>query len=75
MGKKETFEASLHGLEEAVARLEGGELSLEEALRSFEQGVRCATRCRESLKAVESRVEQLLKGRDGALTLDTFDQE
>lgn len=75
MAEQESFEASLQELERVVDRLEGGELSLEEALQCFEQGVKSAARCRETLKAVEMRVELLLKDRSGALTVENFDQE
>jgi exodeoxyribonuclease VII small subunit len=37
---KESFEASLHALEEVVERLESGDLSLEESLACFELGVK-----------------------------------
>jgi exodeoxyribonuclease VII small subunit len=75
MSEKESFEAALKKLEEAVARLECGDLSLEEALECFEQGVKCAARCRESLKVVETRVELLLKGRNGELKVENFGGE
>lgn len=73
MAENNSFEATLNSLEEAVARLECGDLPLEEALQCFEQGVKCAARCRESLKAVETRVELLLKGRNGELNVEEFD--
>jgi len=75
MTEKESFEAVLKALEEAVNRLECGELSLEEALECFEQGVRCAALCRESLKAVETRVELLVKGQNGHLKVQNFEGE
>lgn len=75
MAKKESFETSLQALERAVAQLESGELSLEESLRCFEQGVKSAGRCRDTLKAVESRVELLLKNPDGTLSVENFDRE
>jgi len=75
MMEKESFEAVLKALEEAVNRLECGELSLEEALECFEQGVRCAALCRESLKAVETRVELLIKGQNGNLKVQNFEGE
>lgn len=75
MSKKESFETALHALERAVAQLESGELSLEEALQCFEQGVKSAGRCRETLKVVETRVELLLKNQDGLLTVENFNQE
>lgn len=74
MSENNSFEATLRSLEVVVERLESGELSLEEALSCFEEGVRCAARCQEQLKAVESKVEMLLKQQDGTLTVENFQQ-
>jgi exodeoxyribonuclease VII small subunit len=69
MAKSPTFEQALSTLENAVSRLEQGQLPLDEALACFESGIRSAGRCRELLREVESRVEVLLK--DGAGHLET----
>jgi exodeoxyribonuclease VII small subunit len=58
-----------------VERLESGDLTLEESLECFEQGVKSAARCRKLLKEVELKVELLLKDRDGGLTLEDFNQQ
>lgn len=73
--EEESFEASLQSLEEAVARLESGELPLEESLQCFERGVKSACLCRKALKAVETKVELLLKDADGELTVENFEQD
>ena len=70
MAKAETFEQALKTLEEAVARLEKGQLPLDEALACFESGVKSAGRCRELLRAVETRVEVLLRDADGTLRVE-----
>ncbi len=67
MAKAPTFEESLKTLEETVARLEQGQLPLNEALRCFESGVKSAGRCRELLGEVTTRVDLLLKGAGGTL--------
>ncbi len=59
------FEALIEDLEKVVAGLESGDLSLEEALSSFEQGVRLAKRAESILNRAEARVEELLHDRDG----------
>ena len=69
---KESFEASLGVLEQVVERLESGELSLEQSLDCFEQGVKSATHCRKLLQEVEMKVELLLKDRDGKLSVEDF---
>jgi len=66
MSRKSGFEAALRRLEEAVEQLESGELSLEKALTVFSSGVKEADLCRESLRAVELKVEQLLQQGDGS---------
>lgn len=71
---KETFEMSLHALEQVVERLESGELTLEESMECFEQGVKSAARCRKLLREVELKVDLLLKDRDGGLAVEDFNQ-
>ncbi|MBW6509842.1 MAG: exodeoxyribonuclease VII small subunit [Desulfuromonadales bacterium] len=66
MSKKNGFEAALQRLEDAVEQLESGELSLEKALAVFSAGVKEADLCRESLRTVELKVEQLLLQADGS---------
>ncbi len=66
MAKKNGFEAALRRLEEAVEQLESGELSLEKALAVFSAGVKDADLCRESLRAVDLKVEQLIKQADSS---------
>lgn len=62
MGEKpESFETLLGQLQKIVDRLEGGQLPLEEALATFEQGVHLAREAGERLDAAERRVEILLK--------------
>ena len=72
MADKTTFEAALRSLEEAVTRLEKGQMPLDEALDCFEAGVQSANLCREKLQAVERRIEILMKDPDGTLTTETF---
>lgn len=75
MAENENFETALNNLEQAVARLESGELSLEQSLECFETGVRCVKRCQKLLSEVETRVEELLKDREGQLGVSEFHQE
>ena len=44
------FEQQLKNLEELVATLESGDLSLEDSMKSFEQGIKVARECQEALK-------------------------
>jgi exodeoxyribonuclease VII small subunit len=54
------FEHSLDELEQLVARMEGGELSLDESLASFERGIGLFRHCQQSLQQAELRVRLLL---------------
>jgi exodeoxyribonuclease VII small subunit len=60
------FEAALAELEALVARLEGGDLPLDEALKTFERGVELTRHCQASLKSAQQKVEILLKRGSGA---------
>ncbi len=54
-----SFEEAYRELEATVRRLEEGDLTLEEALASYEQGMRLARHCQAELDAAQLRVEQL----------------
>ncbi len=53
------FEKSLAALEEIVAKLEGGECSLDESIKLFEQGVKYTSECRDALKNAKERIINL----------------
>ena len=72
MPKETTFEQALKTLEDAVARLEKGQIPLDEALDSFEVGVQSANVCRKKLQAVEVRIETLMKNNDGSFATAPF---
>ena len=55
----EPFEALYERLEENVAKLEGGNLSLEESLSLYEEGMKLARQCQELLQNAELRVTRL----------------
>jgi exodeoxyribonuclease VII small subunit len=71
----EKFETALHKLEEVVKRLEGGELSLDDSLKAFEEGVKHAAFCARKLNEAEKRVELLLKQKDGLFVREEFHPE
>jgi exodeoxyribonuclease VII small subunit len=59
------FEVALEELESVVEQLESGELSLEDSLTAFEKGVGLIKYCNQKLNEVESKVEFLLKDKEG----------
>jgi exodeoxyribonuclease VII small subunit len=64
------FETSLTELEAIVAKLEGGDLPLEESLDLFEKGIKLSRECRERLAKAERRIEILIKDADGSLAAE-----
>ena len=58
-----SFEDRLTALEAVVERLERGELSLEESVRLFEEGVGLSNSCKEELERAEGRVQVLVETR------------
>lgn len=69
-----SFEAALEALEGVVARLESGELPLEQALEAFEHGVRLSRQCTATLDAAERRIEILMAER-GGLQVRPFEKQ
>lgn len=67
------FEEALARLEGIVARLEGGDLPLEEALGVFEEGVRLTRHCSQRLTEAERKVSILLKSAQGQLEERPFE--
>lgn len=68
----EKFEQSLKKLEDAVNRLESGELSLDDSLKVYEEGVKHASICSRKLNEAQKRVELLLKRKDGSFYKEEF---
>ena len=56
---KESFETAVSRLEQIVMALEKGDLSLEESLKLYEEGIARARFCQERLEAAESKIEVL----------------
>lgn len=68
------FEHSLAELQALVERLESGELSLEDSLTAFEQGIGLTRECQAALAQAEQKVQILLE-RDGELESAPFDAD
>jgi len=73
--KKPDFERSLARLEEVVRKLESPQLSLDEAMKLFEEGVALSRECQKQLEEAEGKVEILLKKADGKLVAEKFEPE
>jgi exodeoxyribonuclease VII small subunit len=68
------FEQSLTELEALVAKLEQGDVPLEEALKTFERGVALTRQCQSSLRNAQQKVEVLL-ARNGEETIESFSDD
>lgn len=75
LAKKPDFELSLSRLEEVVRKLESPQLSLDEAMKLFEEGVALSRECQKQLEEAEGKVEILLKKADGKLVAQPFEPE
>jgi len=69
--KAPDFEQSLAELQTLGKRLESGELSLEDSLGAFEQGIRLTRECQGALAQAEQKVQILLE-KDGELSAAPF---
>lgn len=58
---KSSFEGSLEKLQSIVKKLESGELTLEDSLKQFEEGVQATRECQKFLSDAEAKIEILTK--------------
>ncbi len=72
---EQKFEDAFRKLESIVKKLEDGNLSLEESLKAFEEGVRLSRFCSKKLDEAEKKVEILLKDSNGRLVPKPFSVE
>ena len=70
---KDRFEDALQKLEKIVAKLEEGDLTLEDSLKCFEEGIRLSRFCNQKLEEAEKKVQILLRDKDGTLKPEPFD--
>ncbi len=70
-----TYEMALEELKGVIEQLEGGDLTLDEALKLFEKGVNHINFCRRKLDEVRKRVEILVESAPGELKREEFSLE
>lgn len=58
--KTPTFEQHMMELEKLVARMEQGDVPLDEALKAFEQGMKLVAVCKDQLAQAEMKVEKVM---------------
>jgi exodeoxyribonuclease VII small subunit len=69
--KSLSLESALKKLDAVVQQLEGGQLSLDDSLKTFETGIQLTKQCRQILQDAEQKIKILTA--DGAL--ETFQQD
>ena len=69
------FEKALEDLEKIVEAMESGELTLDQALKKYEEGVGLVRACQSKLTETEKKIEILTKTLDGSLKKESFDPE
>jgi exodeoxyribonuclease VII small subunit len=69
------FEKAFQQLEKIVQRLESEELSLDESLRLFEEGISLSRFCNTRLEEVEKKIELILADSKGQPVTEPFEDE
>jgi exodeoxyribonuclease VII small subunit len=69
------FEDDLTKLEGVVERLERGDLTLDESVRLFEEGVKLSGACKKELEQAEGRIQVLVEGKAGKMQVAEMDMD
>jgi exodeoxyribonuclease VII small subunit len=69
------FEDALKKLEKIVEELEKGSLSLDEALKKYQEGIELASVCAQRLDNAKKKIDLLVKKRKGDFELKSQDEE
>ena len=75
MSEEVKFEKAMERLEKIVEELESGNISLDEALKKYEEGVKLSRACQAKLTQAEKKIEILTKQLDGGFSKEPFDPE
>ena len=70
-----TFEVAMKRLENIVEMLGEGNLSLEDSLKIFEEGMGLCKFCNKELDEAEYKVEKLMEKEGGEISVEEFKEE
>ena len=73
MGQNLSFEQAIEQLQGIVKKLESGDISLEDSLKQFEEGVRLSRFCQSTLTNAEKKIEILVQSKNDDASLKPFD--
>jgi exodeoxyribonuclease VII small subunit len=65
---KLNFEQAIQQLEQIVQEMESGKLSLENALKKFEEGIKLSRFCSKKLEETEKKISLLIENTDGSVS-------
>ena len=71
--KAKKFEELLDELQVIVKKLENDDVDLEEAIKTYEQGMLISKECHKRLDAAERKVKLVMKNNEGALEEEDFE--
>lgn len=69
-----SFEEQMEALEEIVEELEKGELSLEDSVSKFEEGIKISKQCNKTLEEAEKKIT-ILVNQEGEMKEENFETE
>lgn len=69
-----SFEEQMEALEEIVEELEKGELSLEDSVSKFEEGIKISKQCNKTLEEAEKKIT-ILVNQEGEIKEENFETE
>lgn len=72
---KNSLEQSLKRLEEIVEKMERGDVSLDDAVNLYEEGIQISKECAEKLRTAELKIKKLSKGIEGEFIPDQPDKD
>ena len=72
---KKTFEQSMKQLEQIVVELESGEMTLEQAIKKFEEGMELSKFCSQKLEETERKITLLMQNSAGQAVEKPFPTE
>lgn len=71
---KVSFEKAMDQLEEIVQEMESGNLSLEQSLKKFEEGMKLSKYCSQKLEETEKKISLLMSQTDGSVVEKPFER-
>ena len=75
MENNKNFEEMMKDLEQIAKKLESGELSLDESVKKFEEGMEISKSCSKILEDAEKKITILIKDSNGNVTEENFSAE